>query len=53
MREILISLIALAGLLWAGTEDAKDAERTAAKYREMVCGGWWPDYKLLNPECPR
>ena len=33
------------------TMSAHDEEREYNTYNEMVCHGYWPDYKRLKPDC--
>ena len=51
MRTLIIGTLILAGLFWVWRQDFNDAMADEAYYREMVCGGYWPDYDNLQPRC--
>ena len=46
-----VALIAVVTL--AASEMAyQDAVNSDTHYTAMVCGGFWPDYRKWEPECP-
>lgn len=51
MKKTFLTIACLAVFLVVGAMDAEDERKEAEHYKEMVCGGYWPDYKQLNVEC--
>ena len=39
------------GLVVACGDSYSEAQAEADFYRDMVCQGYWPDYKQLSPDC--
>jgi hypothetical protein len=52
-KTLIILTILLALYVWASSEDSYEEQREAAHYAEMVCDGYWPDYKNQKPECEK
>ena len=50
-QAIIISTILVALYAWASSEDSYEEQVEAEHYAEMVCDGYWPDYKNQEPEC--
>ena len=50
-EAIIISTILVALFVWASSEDSYEEQVEAEHYAEMVCDGYWPDYKNQKPEC--
>jgi hypothetical protein len=48
---IFLTLVALGCVV--STMDFEDEQIQQDHYAEMVCEGSWPDYKQINPECPK
>jgi hypothetical protein len=46
--QVLLILLALIGFGLVSNADYKDALRSERMYRDMVCGGDWPNYKKLD-----
>ena len=52
-QKLIILTILVALYVWASSEDSIEEQREAAHYAEMVCDGYWPDYKNQKPECEK
>ncbi len=52
MRKIITVIIFVVGaFLFLGTQDYKEQVHQEEQYKEMVCHGYWPDYKKVKPTC--
>ena len=51
MKTFLAAATLAAILLLASSWDYHDARAEAQHYQDMVCGGYWPDYKDMRPTC--
>lgn len=47
----LVATILAHLIIWASSMDYQDELVEEAHYREMVCAGYWPDYKNEKPNC--
>ena len=53
-RYVLSALLFIAGVVmlgFIGEMDYQDALAEEAHYTNMVCAGYWPDYKNLGISC--
>ena len=51
--KILVLLAVALSVAWVSTQDTYEDQREAMHYNNMVCGGYWPDYKNEKPECAK
>ena len=52
MIKIVTVIIVLVGaLLFVGTGDYNEEKREGQEYKDMVCHGYWPDYRKVKPMC--
>jgi hypothetical protein len=52
MIKIVTAIIVLVGaLLLVGTGDYSEEKREGQEYKDMVCGGHWPNYRELKLTC--
>ena len=48
----IVAMSAVAALFGiVGSMDYADAKAEADHYEQMVCDGYWPDYRGVNPVC--
>lgn len=50
MKTLAIAVLIAMTLLVFGM-DYEDQLAEERMYAEMVCGGYWPDYKGVKPDC--
>ena len=51
MKNIMVvaTLLAVYGIV--GAMDYRDEQRGQAHYQQMVCDGYWPDYREMGDDC--
>lgn len=48
---IILALVFIGALGFAGNGDLEEAKTQAKVYNQMVCAGHWPDYENRKPRC--
>ena len=51
IKIITVTIIIVAALLFVGAGDYNEEKREAQEYKDMVCGGHWPNYRELKLTC--
>jgi hypothetical protein len=51
IKLITVALAVVGAFLFLGTQDYKERQQQEKQYKEMVCNGYWPDYKKVKPTC--
>lgn len=52
LQKILLGVGLAIAIGMVGQADFEHEQVIDATYVSNVCGGYWPDYKEINPKCP-
>jgi hypothetical protein len=51
IKIVTVIIVIVGALLFVGTGDYNEEKREGQEYKDMVCGGHWPNYRELKLTC--